>query len=153
MKLTEPNIDVANHRINALEAKMKLPKSDFIEDIHEANAWLTELESKQAELAPRTKSPAPSNEAKELAALNEQIRVLANCCGFSEVGTYTSVESAKARLANLEKLRAERNQPKPAPKVEPVKLPNDLAAIKKSGKVFGLGKAMIAAHEQAHQKR
>ena len=147
------HIDEANARVVALETLLGIAPGDFIENLDAANARIQELEGRQS--AP---PPAPVADAsKELAALNQRCRHLANCLGFQEYGNCVDVPAAKARVADLEKRlhqQAQAHAAQQAPKKPETKpLPNDLAAVQKSGKVFGLGKAMIAAHHHQQQQR
>ena len=113
------HIDLANQRVNELEAQLGMPKSDFIVICDEANAQIQRLEGK---LASR---PTP---ARRLDA------------------------PPKPQQSALPQSPLPVVQPLP-PQAAVKPLPNDLAAINKAGKVFGLGRAMIAATEQSNQQQ
>lgn len=144
------HIDEANQRVNALEAQLGLALSPFIDNTDNANARIRELEGKLGGAA------TAAQEAEELRKLNARCRQLCECLGFKSYGDFTTVAAAKERITQLESTLQQRTQAheeKEKPKAtEPKPLPNGLAAIEKSGKVFGLGKAMIAA-QRAHQQK
>lgn len=145
------NIDEANAKLNELETKRGLPRSEFESNIDRANQRVYELEFGATTPPPVVSQPSQPSQSQEIEALAKRRRELIACLGSEErfQGKCTTVEDYRADIQRLEGLFQERfQQTKTAPKEEPPKKhtpQTDAVAYFKSGKATGLAKAIGAA--------
>lgn len=154
------NIDEANAKLNRLEAKRGLTRSEFESNIDRANQRIFELEYGASTPAPVVSQPSQSSQSQDLQSLAKRRRELLNCLGLEEryfgqcktADEYRAdISKLEARIRNEAQARASAAAPKTeAPKHTPQ---SDAVAYFTTGKASGLARAIGAASHRAQAQK